>query len=338
MLFDFRKTFHEAVVNKPCVCCGSSESVLFLRTRFVQYPSNFDYRRCRGCGLVFNSPRVTKLSALYDKDYFLFTKDAERMRRHVLRQIQRLVLPAKAYASGMRLIEIGSARGHLLGALSQIGFNVQGIEPSADAVAMSRAVYQLSVFQGTLQEYLSSDLPRDFDFAVACTVLEHVDAPDVFVSGSAALLKPGGILAMDMPNIDSLNAAAAGAAWEMFQKYHIYMFSPSTIRLLLERHHFEVIRSFTYDNYRLNLRQIRCLKRMRRLLLMLDGIGMYPIVRAVYRQNQRRASGECAEYHPITAADVEALGPYESSRDARSPAAVEQRGDHLVVIARKLAV
>jgi SAM-dependent methyltransferase len=328
--------FRKEAVNKLCVCCNGTESELFLRTRFAQYPGYFDYRRCRGCGLVFNSPRVNDLSALYDKDYFFFTKDGERMRHHVLRQIQRLVLPMKVYAPGKRLIEIGSGRGHLLAALSQLGFSVQGIEPSADAVAMSQAAYQLPVFQGTVQRYLDSGFPRDFDIALACTVLEHVDAPDTFVSASAALLRPGGILAMDMPNIDALAAEAAGPAWDMYQKYHVYMFAPRTIRLLLEKHQLSVIRTYTYDNDRPTLERIRRLKRMRNLLLLLDGIKLYPIARSVYRISQRRAPGSPNGFQPITATDIATLIPYESSRDAQGPVATEQRGDHLVVIARKI--
>ena len=105
-----RRAYPKVTVNNPCICCSATESVLFLRTRFEQYPGPFDYRRCLQCGLVFNSPRPANLSSLYDKDYFQYHIDNGTMRRHVVSQIERLILPAMRYAPGKRLIELGAGR------------------------------------------------------------------------------------------------------------------------------------------------------------------------------------------------------------------------------------
>ena len=327
----------KVVVNNPCICCGTTASALFLRTRFVQYPGWFNYRQCCQCGLVYNSPRLEDLSVLYDQDYFLYHRDSSSMRKRVLGQIQRLVLPATSYAPGKRLIELGSARGHLLAALQQLGYEVQGLELSSDAVVESQATYHIPVFQGTAEQYLHAGHPGTFDIALACTVIEHVGAPDVFVEACASLLKPGGVLVMDMPNIDSHNAQTAGPAWEMYQKYHVYLFSPTTITRLLERHAFEVIQTYTYDNHPLSKRQTHDLARRRRLLLILDSIGLYPVVRSWYRRRRRRVSPISDDkFRLITKEDIEQLESYENSRDARGPLASQQRGDHLVVMARKM--
>jgi SAM-dependent methyltransferase len=297
----------------------------------------FDYRRCLQCGLVFNSPRLTNLFALYDKDYFLYHIDGSTMRRHVLNQIERLILPATRFAPGKRVIELGSGRGHLSDALHRYGFDVQGLEISTAAVAESRSAFHVPVFAGTAEEYLNAGNPGAFNIALACTVIEHVGSPASFVDACASLLRPGGILIMDTPNIDFFNAQAAGRAWDMYQKYHVYLFSPTTITLLLQRHHFEVIRTFSYDNYPLSKRRIGELKRMRRILLFLDNVGLYPSVRSWYRKRQRRRRNTPEPFQPITREEIERLGPFENSADAKGPLAGEQRGDHLVVIARKIS-
>jgi 2-polyprenyl-3-methyl-5-hydroxy-6-metoxy-1,4-benzoquinol methylase len=258
------------------------------------------------------------------------------MRGRVLGQIQHLVMPATLYASGKRLIELGSGRGHLLSTLQSIGYDVQGLEFSVDAVAQSRTAYPVPVFEGTVEQFLSAGHPADFDIALACTVIEHVDEPDVFVDACASLLKTRGILVMDMPNIDSSNAQDAGSAWDMYQKYHVYLFSPITIKFLLERHRFEVIQTFTYDNYHLNKRAILELKRMRQKLLFLDCIGLYPVVRSWYRSRQRQRSRASDTFRPITVEEIEGLKPYEKLPDAKRPLASRQQGDHLVIIARKV--
>lgn len=330
------KAYHKVEVNNPCICCDATESDLFLRTRFVQCPGWFDYRRCRQCGLVFNSPASQTSQTLYDKDYFLYQHDNTFIRRRALSQIQRLVLPAAPYASGKRLIELGSGRGHLLDSLQRIGYDVQGLEPSANAVTESHAAFHVPVFEGTAEQYVKAGLPLDFDIALACTVIEHVDTPDIFLDACASVLKPGGILVMDMPNIDSFNARAAGAAWEMYQKYHVYLFNRTTITLLLKRHRFEVIRTFSYGNYLLADQQIRSQKATRQMLLILDSVGLYLMIRSLYRKWRKRRSDASNELPPIRRGEIESLTPYENSDDAKAPLAAEQRGDHLVVIARKI--
>ena len=285
-----QKSYCKVEVNNPCICCNATVSDLFMRTRFVQYPGAFDYRKCCQCGFVFNSPRLADLSVLYEKDYFFFQKNNVRMRNHVLCQLQRLVLPAEPYAPGKRLIELGSSRGHLLSTLQQIGYDVQGVEPSMYAVAETHAAYQLPIFEGTAEQYLKTSHPRDFDIALACTVIEHVNAPDVFVDACASLLKLGGVLIMDMPNIDSFNAHVAGPAWDMYQKYHLSLFSPSTIILLLKRHRFNIIRMFSYNNYPPSKRRIRDLKNMRRGLLFLDKVGLYSELTSCRRNTNHHAA------------------------------------------------
>ena len=333
-----KRKYRKIPVNDPCICCDTTESDLFLRTRFTQYPGSFDYRKCRQCNLVFNSPRLADLSTLYDKDYFFFHTNEASMRNRVFLQIQRLVLQVECCVHGSRharLIELGSARGHLLYSLRQIGYSVQGLEISVDAVAASRAAYEVPVFNGTAEEYLATGHPGAFDVALACTVIEHVGAPNEFVEACGSLLKPDGILVMDMPNIDSVNAEAAGPAWDLFQKYHIYLFSPTTITLLLERHQFEVIRTFTYDNSPFGRKRIRSLRRMRWLLLVLDRLGLYSVVRSWYRERRRRVSNVPGKFS-IAKDEIRRLEPYEDSRDARGPLARQQRGNHLVVVARKV--
>lgn len=275
-----KEVYHKVNVNSPCICCNATKSYLFLQMRFVQYPGMFDYRKCCECGLVFNSPRLADQSILYEKDYFLYHISNTNIRGRVLSQIQHMVLPATSYSLGKRLVELGSGREHLLSTLQRIGYYVQGLEFSADAVAKSRAAYPVTVFEGTAEQFLSAGHKIDFDIVLACTVIEHVDEPDVFVNACSSLLKTRGILVMDMPNIDSFNAQAAGHAWDMYQKYHVYLFTPITIKLLLERHNFEVIETFTYNNFPLTKRKLREVKRMRQKLLFLDSIGLYPIVRS----------------------------------------------------------
>jgi SAM-dependent methyltransferase len=278
---------------------------------------------------------LNDLSSLYDADYFIYHRDEASIQQSVLNQIRHLVYPASNHAAGKRLIELGSAQGHLLNALMQIGYEVQGLEISAAAVAESKSRYSLPVFAGTAEEYLKAGNLGTFDIVVACTVIEHVAEPDAFINAGFLLLKPGGIFALDTPNSSSYNALLAGPAWELYQKYHVYLFDPTTITLLLEKRGFEVIQIFSYDNFPLSADEPRRLRRVRAMLQFLDAVGLYTFMRSVYHKVKRYSNGLHNGVQNLNEAKVAGLEPYESTRDAHAPLAAGRRGDHIAVIARK---
>lgn len=94
--------------------------------RFPEYPGRFEYRRCNGFGLVFNSLRLKDMSQLYGGAYFYSWKSAAFTRQRVLEQVQRLIRPGGPLLKGNRVLEVGSARGHFLHVLRQMGFRGTG--------------------------------------------------------------------------------------------------------------------------------------------------------------------------------------------------------------------
>ena len=66
-------------------------------------------------------------------------------------------------------------------------------------------------------------------------VIEHVDSPRSFVRAAAERLKPGGLLVIETPNIDSLPYKILKARWRQFIPEHYFFFDPKTMsRLLLD--------------------------------------------------------------------------------------------------------
>jgi methyltransferase family protein len=72
-------------------------------------------------------------------------------------------------------------------------------------------------------------------------VLEHVRNPKDQLLRLAALLKPGGMLGLRVPNIESFGARAAGQWWPwMCPPAHLWFFSSATLPRLLRTCGFEV--------------------------------------------------------------------------------------------------
>jgi SAM-dependent methyltransferase len=117
---------------------------------------------------------------------------------------------------------------------------VVGIELSPTAAAYGRQHLRLDVYQSDL---LDAPLAEGrFDAAVLWHVLEHTHDPRTQLDRLLALLRPGGILGLRVPNMHSFGARVAGRSWPWIAPPgHLWYFSPHTLPRLLARCGFEVL-------------------------------------------------------------------------------------------------
>jgi hypothetical protein len=65
-------------------------------------------------------------------------------------------------------------------------------------------------------------------------VLEHLENPQQTLALISRLLKPGGLLYLEVPNLDSLQARSAGKNWfHLDLEHHLYHFSKNGLHRLL---------------------------------------------------------------------------------------------------------
>ena len=236
-------------VNQPCFVCGSERSEIgFLPdVRRWGQMDTFVLRRCCECGLVFNSPRLSRerLEDLYRRNYYFFARPAgmelERIQRAYLRTMAHLPL-----ANPGTLLEVGSAKGYMLGLLAGLGWRVTGIEIAEAAADFSRRAFGVEVCTGTLEEFRRTDI-RAFDVVLAQDVLEHVPEPGAFLQALHQSLRPGGWLLVDTPNVGGANVRVVGERWRGFNPFHIYLFDRSALTQALSRAGFTVRLIGTYN-------------------------------------------------------------------------------------------
>lgn len=144
-------------------------------------------------------------------------------------------------------LEIGAGTGIFLDVLRSQGFKVtQGVEPSAAAIAAAPPHRQ-----GWLKEaiFRESDFqPESFDFICCFMTLEHVRDPHDIVAAAGRLLRPGGAIALVTHDYRSGVNRLLGKRSPIIDIEHMQLFSPKSIRQLLERNDFDSIDVHSFRN------------------------------------------------------------------------------------------
>ena len=237
-----------------CPVCG--------RQDHHPYATGFDYElltcrnpwnlvQCSACAHVWLHPRpaVQELSVIYPRTYYAYNygninpvarKAKEWLdRRKMGRIIRHCAQPPKSY------LDVGCGDGRFLRVLEGLGVSrrrLYGLELDSTVVDRLRSQGYEGVFCERV-ESCASIPDRSIDLATMFHVIEHVDDPGAVIRQVRRWLVPGGIFAMETPNLDSLDA-------RLFQKtywggYHIprhwNLFTPETVSRLLQDNGLEVL-------------------------------------------------------------------------------------------------
>lgn len=205
---------------------------------------------CEECGQVRLHPRpsVEALRVIYPPTYYAYQYD----------RIPALARRAKELLDGLKLRSVLRALDRLPGSFLDVGC---GDGRYLEALAR-RGVARSGLFGLELDDSVVADLqrrgfgawcervedcarfaPDSLDLITMFHVIEHLDAPDRVVERLASWLRPGGILALETPNLDSLDARLfRGGLWGGFHiPRHWHLFTPETLSRLLERLGLEVV-------------------------------------------------------------------------------------------------
>ncbi len=204
--------------------------------------------RCR-CGLRALDRDPDAGAALADNESMYGGEEYNQwyrsMKDALLARYQKDLAEIEGLAPRGSILDVGCSYGWFLEAAAQRGWRATGVE-ATDATARDARASGIDVRTGTLDQ---TELP-DASFDVVCLwdVLEHVPAVDDFLAQVRRVLKPGGLLALQSPNIASVMARQAGRDWSwLLLPQHVWHFTPDSMRQTLQRRGFAVERLYTWE-------------------------------------------------------------------------------------------
>jgi len=148
--------------------------------------------------------------------------------------------PAKP---GDRLLDVGCGNGQFLDFARRAGWAVTGVDLDEKAVEAARS-RGLDVRHGGIEVLEGVE---QFDGITMGHVIEHVYDPRGLLAKVFALLKPGGWVWIDTPNLDSLGHERYGADWrDLDPPRHLILFTLDSLRGCLRDAGFEGEEMFHY--------------------------------------------------------------------------------------------
>ncbi len=217
-------------INK-CAVCDEDDIIPWYRV------NGWVLRKCSRCGFIFLDPRPERsyYKNLYDPlsqyeylvdgvHYIEKEKDFIDAYNNWLSDIEKMI-------SKGRLLEIGSALGYFLEAARRRGWEVYGVEVSSGGVRHCKERYGIDAFCGEIKE---AGIPSGyFDCIVILHTLEHVYDPMEVISECYRVLRPGGLLVIEIPYLKSVDDRGSNVLDDI--PMHLNFFTVETLEMLLNR-------------------------------------------------------------------------------------------------------
>ncbi len=214
----------------PCELCEGKE---------FQIVGRYDRRRnplttvmCATCGLVSHEtlPSDEELAAYYARQYRIdyhgeFLPSARRVLRawrnagEVYQRVRPFLRP------GDRILEVGAGIGCTVKRFEMAGFSAEGIEPHEGFQAFAKRHIRADVARLALAEIA---VEPTYDVILLVHVIEHFNHPARELRRLAQLLRPGGRLYIECPNLGAPHAAPG----KCFHFAHVYNFTNITLEML----------------------------------------------------------------------------------------------------------
>jgi SAM-dependent methyltransferase len=233
------------------VCSQSTFKFLFKKDKE-------SYQQCVSCGLVRIYPQPTnqRLNEIYNEQYPLKWGDDEDAYRPLKLKLNRMILNYDKLTESVnekrKLLDIGAATGMLMETAEQFGYEVYGVEIGDSSVATLQKKFGTDrVFKGWFDQMNVNECGGldFFDTVTMIDVLEHVRDPNRTLDQINKIVKKGSRVLCYLPNTASLTAKLLGSRWEFYCTQHLFSFAPNNLKILFEKHGFEILTSQPSPRY-----------------------------------------------------------------------------------------
>ncbi|HEY2835166.1 MAG TPA: class I SAM-dependent methyltransferase [Rhizomicrobium sp.] len=196
---------------------------------------------CRHCGLVQSTPRIDRTEKRHDAavsggaDWgnvrygkgFRTQAAMDALARHI------------RFNDRITLLDVGSNRGRFAAAFLEAAphAEITAVEPDERYADASANLPRTKLVCSRIEDAWLAD--ESFDVLHSCHTIEHLAHPFASLKDHARVLKPGGLLVLDAPNIALIGGDDILEEW--FIDKHLYHFSETTLTRMIEAAGFTIL-------------------------------------------------------------------------------------------------
>ena len=174
-------------------------------------------------------------------------EDIVRMGHKSEEKIRRFYFPKaiiqQRINKGSRILDVGCGYGHFLKVCDEYGLETYGIDISEYAIKQAKHNTNAHLLIHDVNKGLHIFRSNFFDVVTLFDVLEHLWCPYRVLREVHRVLKPKGRLIMTTPNLNSLMRFLKRDKWHGYHdKTHLYLFTLQSLKFLVERAGFYVIK------------------------------------------------------------------------------------------------
>lgn len=269
-------------LRRPCPLCNSTENCSIILFEDINrregLPISATLVECCNCGMHYLNPApdTASLARFYSDG----SVDPVALSPVTVHPVPRaLALPGRLQSiarsingllrghphnwpdedgEGRSILDFGCHDGAKLVYWYQRGWQVAGIDPNEQAIAVAKQRFPDGQFW--CGDLLTLEIVEHFDVIRADNVVEHLLDPPAYLVKLVKLLKSGGRLRVFVPNGAALSVRLFGRYSAVYwMPFHLNLFTPETLRLALEQAGFTDIQCSTFSpigSWTLTQRQI----------------------------------------------------------------------------------
>jgi 2-polyprenyl-3-methyl-5-hydroxy-6-metoxy-1,4-benzoquinol methylase len=238
-----------------CCLCEEPESKEILLSKDYNWGISgvSRYVKCNTCGFIYQNPRPIpdRIMEFYPHLYGTAVRNPsenpESKINASIHHIRSGIIDRFISNTSRSMFDIGCGSGFFLEYMRRQGWRVSGVDPSAEHVIYANRKLGLQdVWEGLWP--LDHKLTIQVDAVSLFHVIEHILLPTEALSAIRQILRPGGIVVLETPNVESWPAKLFGHRWVTLDApRHVSLFSKRTLTYCLGKAGFEVLLLKTFS-------------------------------------------------------------------------------------------
>ena len=246
---DYILQYKEDFISVNCPACDAND----FEKVFSKYTLN--YCSCNQCGTLYINPRPTEDQladfyknsqnyAFWNEHIFPATETARRENIFRPRALKVKEICENLDFKPKTLVEVGAGFGIFCEEIRDLNFveNLIAVEPTPGLAQTCRdkglTVIEKPIEQSDFEDG-SADLVCSFE------VLEHLFSPADFLQKFSRILRPGGMAILTNPNGRGFDVVVSPEHSGTVDVEHLNYFNPDSMKILYERHGFELLEVMT---------------------------------------------------------------------------------------------